>query len=72
MGRNYLVHCKNVTIQILFRGLLDINLKAVDILLAVLTIGFIMTLLNLFLPMLMLCFDTVLHEFWFNSIFLDL
>lgn len=72
MGRNYLVHCKNLTIQILFGGLLNINWKAVNIFLVVLTIGFIMTLLHPFLPVLMLCFGTALHKFWFNSILLDL
>lgn len=72
MGRNYLVHCKNLTIQILFRDLLNIYWKAVNIFLVVLTIGFIMTLLYPFLPVLMLCFDTALHKFWFNSILLDL
>ena len=71
MGRNYLVHRKNLTVQILFRGLLNIKLKAVNIFLVVLTIGFIMTILHPFLPMLMLCFDTALPKFWFNSILIS-
>jgi len=43
-GRNYLLRYKNLIIQILSRGLLNINLKAVNSFLAVLTIGSTMTL----------------------------
>lgn len=53
-------------------GLMNTNLKAVNSFLVVCTTGFITTLLHPFLPLLMLGFDTVLHKFWFNSIFPDL
>lgn len=57
---------------ILFRGWLNVNLKAINRFTVVLTTEFIMTLLHPFLLMLMLCSDTASCKFWFSSILLSL